>query len=352
VREIFISTYHDWGSHLLDEISILLPVDVRCETVLLDTTPSRNHNLFSLARRSRWSRFRSGPTAATGHDRWYTLWFVHDLLSHCSFDAVPSNDDPISIIRRPTLQQFPTNSILQHARASQHHASPDIIEALQVLQAPYEFKVPGSALADITGQLGLRHALAEQALDVIVHGADVRLVDDHALPREVGGIVDRELLEVRMAVPVLVEDQKELLGSTEREDGHQHPTAAVQDAGDALHQGGFALDPRDVRGDAVGAFGDKDVDFHVRGHFGRYQVAVVFARIVAREEDLEAGDLDQEHGGSKDVACRIGGYADGGDGVGGVVVYCFDLGEGGEVVGFGVELYSLLGGGRCVSIVD
>ncbi len=152
-----------------------------------------------------------------------------------------------------------------------------------------------------------------------------------------------------MAIPVLVEDQQELLGSAEREDGHQHPAATVQDAGDALHQGGFALDARDVRGDAVGALGNEDVDLHVRGHLGRYQVAVVFARVVACEEDLEAGDLDQEHGRSEHVAGGVGGYADGGDGVGGVVVYCFDLGEGGEVVGFGVELYSLLGGGRCVS---
>lgn len=280
---VLLGTYHDWGSHLLDEIPIFLAVDMRCETILLNTAPSRNHNFFSLARRPRWPCFRSTPTAATGHDRRYTLRFVHDLLSHCPFDTIPSNDHPIPIIRGPAFEQFPTDSILQHSRARQHHAPTNIIEALQVLQATNELEIPRSTLADITGLLGLGHAFPEEALDIIVHGADVGLVHNHTLPREVGGVVDGELLEVWVTGPILVEDEKELLGSTEREDGHQHPAAAVQDAGDALHQGGFALDARDMRGDAVGAFGDEDIDLHVRGYLGGDQMPVILARVVACE---------------------------------------------------------------------
>lgn len=78
-------------------------------------------------------------------------------------------------------------------------------------------------------------------------------------------------------------------------------------------------------------------------------MAVVFAGVVTCEEDLEPGDFDEEHGGSEDMAGGVGGYADGGDGVRGVVVDCFDLGECGEVVGFGVELGSGVGGGGSVS---
>ena len=80
-------------------------------------------------------------------------------------------------------------------------------------------------------------------------------------------------------------------------------------------------------------------------------MAVVLARVVSCEENLQAGYVDKKHCSAKDVPGRVGSDADGRDGVGGVVVNCFYHGEGGEVIGFSVELYFLLRGrGRYVAV--
>ena len=74
-------------------------------------------------------------------------------------------------------------------------------------------------------------------------------------------------------------------------------------------------------------------------------MAIVFARVVACEEYPQASDFKKEHSCTEDVAGGVWGETDGGDGVGGVVVDGFNLGEGGEVLGFGVEGCTLVGGG-------
>lgn len=84
--------------------------------------------------------------------------------------------------------------------------------------------------------------------------------------------------------------------------------------------------------------------------FSGDEMAIVFAGEVAGEEDFEAGDLDEVHCGTQDVASGVRSEADGGDGVGGVVVDGFDLVEGFEMFGFGVEGCSLVGGGREIPV--
>ena len=81
-------------------------------------------------------------------------------------------------------------------------------------------------------------------------------------------------------------------------------------------------------GDAIGGFRDEDVNLDVFGYFGRYQVSVVFARVIACEHNLETGNVDEKHCRSQHMASWIGGNVDGRDGMGCVVVYCFNCWEG------------------------
>ena len=73
-------------------------------------------------------------------------------------------------------------------------------------------------------------------------------------------------------------------------------------------------------------------------------MAVLLAAVVAGEEDVEAGDVDEKHGCAEDVAGRVRREADAGDGVRGVEVDGLDLGEGAEVVLLGVKDVAQVGG--------
>ena len=67
-------------------------------------------------------------------------------------------------------------------------------------------------------------------------------------------------------------------------------------------------------------------------------MSVNLSRVVASEEDLEAGNFNDEHGSPKSMSRRVGCKSYGGYGVSRIVVYSFDLRKCGKVIGFGVEL--------------
>ena len=167
---------------------------------------------------------------------------------------------------------------------------------------------------------------------------DVRLVSDHAFPRCSAGEVYRIALILRVAGPVVLQNQHEFLRVAYSRDGEQSSPATVENPGDGFQECGFALGARDVRADAEGGLGDQTVDFGVGGDGGGDQMPVVLARVVACEEDVQARDFDQVHACSEDVAGGVGREADPVVGVGGVEGDGVDEGEGGEDVGFVVEL--------------
>ena len=135
----------------------------------------------------------------------------------------------------------------------------------------------------------------------LLHGVDESLVDSHALLDQAGGVVDGDVGELGVRGPVLVQDQQQLLRAAEREQGDETAAAARHDT---LHR---AREPRlsvlpllvDVR--AVSALRDQDVvadGGNLRGH----EVPVLLAAEVPGVEDLDARDLEHEHGGAEDVA--------------------------------------------------
>lgn len=91
-------------------------------------------------------------------------------------------------------------------------------------------------------------------------------------------------------------------------------------------------------GGAVGGFTNEEVGFLTR-NLGGDEMPVVFARVVAGEHDFEAGDLDEEHGTTEDMASVIGCDGDTSMGEGGVVVDGLNARVGGKMVRFGVESF-------------
>jgi hypothetical protein len=58
---------------------------------------------------------------------------------------------------------------------------------------------------------------------------DVLAIDVHAFDGEARDVVDRDVLQLGVLGPVFVEDEEDLLRSSEGEDGEQNATAALQD---------------------------------------------------------------------------------------------------------------------------
>ena len=148
------------------------------------------------------------------------------------------------------------------------------------------------------------------AADRCVHGVDVSLKDDHALPCKIGGVVDWELAYVWVARPIVLQDEKEILCLSDGRDRKESAAATMENAGDALGQSGFTLLKRRMCADAEGRFSDKAVDMHASRDCCRNEMAVVFPGVVASEEGVESGNLDQVHARSQDVTRRIWRDAD------------------------------------------
>ena len=76
---------------------------------------------------------------------------------------------------------------------------------------------------------------------------------------------------------------------------------------------------------SIGRFCDKDINLDTFGNLSRYQMSIIFSGVIACKEYLQAGNLDQEHGSTENMACWIRSNADGRDGVCCMIIYSFDL---------------------------
>ena len=95
--------------------------------------------------------------------------------------------------------------------------------------------------------------------DVLVHHVDVRLVDTHSLLGYLGRIIDGHVVQLGVRLPVLVEDQEQLLRAAERKDGDQAAPTALDDLVDGACEALLALLARLVDRGAVRRLGDEHV---------------------------------------------------------------------------------------------
>lgn len=296
--------------------------------IFSNAAPSRDKNLLAVA-----TRCSASAGHAARHDGLDLIGLLHNLLGHGALDAVTSDNDAVLLAWGPSFQQLSTDTVLKHTRTGEHYTATYIIETIEVLKGTDILEVPGTTLAgSVARGFCLGHALSEQALDVVVHSADVRLVDQHTLSRQVTGIVDRIPLKLGMLAPVLVKNEQQLLSSSQREHGHENATSTVENGGNGLHKGLFSFKTWNVRGNAVGRLCNEDINLDAFRDLGGNKMSILFTRVIASEEDVETGDLDEEHGRSEHMAGRVGSNSDGGNGMGSMIVDSFNLGESVQMV--------------------
>ena len=73
-------------------------------------------------------------------------------------------------------------------------------------------------------------ALGESRANIVIHRVDVCLVYSHALPGQAGSIVDRDVLQVRMFLPVFIKNQQKLLGTTKSKSWQKDMAASSDDS--------------------------------------------------------------------------------------------------------------------------
>lgn len=142
-----------------------------------------------------------------------------------------------------------------------------------------------------------------------IHGVDVSPIHRHALPREIRCIIDRHTVQVGMFLPVFVKDKQQLLSTSKSKSREQDVATASDDSMYQICEPQLLLVPRLQALHAVRAFHNEDVRAYGR-HFGFDEMSVFFAGVVARVENLDTGDVDEEHAGAQDVASVVRGEGD------------------------------------------
>jgi len=224
----------DRRADLFDKLPVFLSVDVCCKAVLVYlTSPGYLYGFVRFSHSSPY--FACGRCTTPRHHRVYKLRLTHNHLRHRTLNTISRNYHYIFRLRRPSFKQLPARPILHHTRRRQHNAGSYIIKALEAAQATHKAEVPGSCVADFAAGLCFRHALLEEALDVVIHCGDVRLVHDHAFSRQTTCVVDWYFLVFGMLGPVFVEDEEDLLRAPERKYREEGTPAFIESGGDGFH---------------------------------------------------------------------------------------------------------------------
>lgn len=171
-------THYYWCSNLFNELSVLVAIHMGSKGKLLDTASPRDHDLLRL---TAWS-----PASTSGVSRdhgLYLLGLLHNLSSHGAFDTVTCDDHTILVTGCPPLEKLTADTTLQHTGTGQHDSAAHVLETVETFQGSNELEVPWPSLSGtVTSGFSLGHPFLEQALDVVVHGADIGLVHQHTLP--------------------------------------------------------------------------------------------------------------------------------------------------------------------------
>eukprot|EP00126_Sphaerothecum_destruens_P008623 Sdes_comp20282_c0_seq2m13849 len=220
------------------------------------------------------------------------LGFRQNLLGEGSIHAVASDDNPVFLICAPHFKELSGEAGLQHAWACHHHGGADIVKVLHAFQVGNVLEHKGVG----DGKL---------APDFLVHHVHIRLVDGDALFRQRGRIVDGDIVQFRMLLPVFVQDEQQFLRPPQRKHRDEASAPAVHNFLHGAREAAFAVRAGLVKLDAVGGFHDEHIG-RDWGQFCGHQVAILFTGVVAGVEDADPCDFNHEHGGAEDVASMVG----------------------------------------------
>ncbi len=194
------------------------------------------------------------------------------------------------------LRDSPT--YLQHPRTGHHHRRLVVRKVRLLLQRRYVSQL----LERVISHLQL---FPEGG----AHHVEVGVEDGHALADQRAGVEDRNVVELGVGVPVLLEYQQQLLSPSERKDREKTAAPTLHDVADGFGEAPFPGFPLFVRLGSVSRFHNEDVDVAGR-ELGRVEVAVFFAGVVPGVEYLDTLDLHEEHRGSDHMSRVVGDELD------------------------------------------
>lgn len=150
-------------------------------------------------------------------------------LGEGSFHAITCYDDAVSLVSAPTLKKLSGKTALHHTWRCHHHTGADVVEVVHALEdkfiqircffwtmklvfhtEPVDFNFEElidfeDAHLEIADMLEDKRVVNIDGLaDLVIHGIHVGLVHSHALLSQGGGIVDRNVMEFRVILPIFI----------------------------------------------------------------------------------------------------------------------------------------------------
>ena len=132
----------------------------------------------------------------------------------------------------------------------------------------------------------------------------VGLKDPQALRGHGRVVVDGDPVQVRVSLPVVLKNEQQLLRPTQSEDGKETLSTLPDDLMHGIREAMFPLLSRLVVLDPVGGLHDEDMDAQP-WYLGLGQMSVLLAAVVARVQDTNPTDVDQEHRGAENVPSTV-----------------------------------------------
>jgi hypothetical protein len=140
--------------------------------------------------------------------------------------------------------------------------------------------------------------------NVIVHSVNICLIDSHAFPSQTRSIVDWDIVKIGVFSPVLVQDKEQFLSSTKSKRWEKNMTIAADDRMYEVGETLFLFFATFQSVNAEGTFHNQNIRSD-RRNLCFDEMTILFARVVTCIQDFEPVYVNEEHAGTKNVACMI-----------------------------------------------
>jgi len=155
---------------------------------------------------------------------------------------------------------------------------------------------------------GVVYILFVEALsDLLAQHVDVGFIDVSAFVDERYSVVDLDVSQLlALLLPVLIEDEQQLLCPSRRENRQQAFASSLHDLVNVLLELLLPHPPALVHPHPEGTLRNEDIDVGL-GNLGLHDIPILLAAIVPSVEHFHPIDFDDEHGCSHDMSSYIRG---------------------------------------------
>mmetsp|Transcript_71750 Transcript_71750/g.115857 ORF Transcript_71750/g.115857 Transcript_71750/m.115857 type:complete len:312 (+) Transcript_71750:853-1788(+) len=223
------------------------------------------------------------------------------FVRQSAVDRVARHDYPILLVGSPRLKEFSGGTALQHAWRCKHHTGTHVCLLTCKL-------VPVGHVLDVLEHPGVVASVGLFLDRVTAHICE-GLEDPEALCGHRGVVIDRDLVQIRIAFPVILQYEEKFLRPTQCEHRQQALAALTHNLVHGVCKSMLSLLTRFVVHHAIRGLHNEHMNPHV-GNFCLWQVPVFFPAVIASVEDADASDVDHEHRSPQDVPGTEAGELD------------------------------------------